>query len=136
MGVFRAPTVGKFHVRWGRGSAQRLGRVLVYPLWGNMHLVNYVGDVLELRDPWRSFGKSSYSPFAGTSTLPTSAEKLQGDLLFLGDLIALRPMDVFPKIPLLVPVRSKNPEEVRGALCDARIGVFAQPKCFRMDEGG
>ena len=57
---------------------------------------------------------------------------LQANLLSRGDLIGLRAMDVLSENPHLVPARSLNSKEVRGAFCSARIG---QPKCIRADEG-
>ena len=39
-------------------------------------------------------------------------ERVQMDLLFLDDLIALHIMDVFSKYSILTRVRSKNPQEV------------------------
>ena len=63
-------------------------------------------------------------------------EKPQEDLPFLDDFTALHVMDVVSKYSLLTPVRSKNPQKVRGAFCNTRIGVSAPPQCFQMDEGG
>ena len=57
---------------------------------------------------------------------------LQANSLSRGDLIGLRAMDILPENPHLIPARSLNSKEVRGAFCSARIG---QPKCFRADEG-
>ena len=39
-------------------------------------------------------------------------ERLQMDLLFLGDIIALRIIDVFSKYPILNQVRPNNPQEI------------------------
>ena len=63
-------------------------------------------------------------------------EKLQIDLLFLDDLVALHVMDMFSKYSLLIPVRSKNPQEVWGAFCNSWLSVFGQPKGIQLDEGG
>ena len=57
---------------------------------------------------------------------------LQASSLSRGDLIGLRAMDVLSEDPHLLPARSLNSKEVRGAFCSARIG---QPKCIRADDG-
>ena len=41
-----------------------------------------------------------------------------------------------PNIPLLIPVRSKNPQKVRDAFRASRIGVSGRPHEIQMDEGG
>ena len=63
-------------------------------------------------------------------------EKLQAGLSFLGDVVALRVMDVYSKYSLRIPVHTKNPQEVWGAFRSSRIGVFGPPMSARMDEGG
>ena len=56
------------------------------------------------------------------------SERLQTDLLFLGDINALHIMDVFPKYSILTRVRSKNPQEVWDAFLASWVGVFGAPK--------
>ena len=63
-------------------------------------------------------------------------EKLLADLLFLDDITALRAMDVFSTSAPSMPVRAKNPQEVWGAFCNSRIGIFGPPQCVQMDKGG
>ena len=101
-----------------------------------MQLANYLGDVLEQRDLRRSFDAAPRAPVRGTSTVSMFDEKLQADLLCLGDLIALRVMGVFSKYSLLIPARSKGPQEVRDSFYGAWIGVLGRPKCTQMYEGG
>ena len=48
----------------------------------------------------------------GASTVAMFNEKLQLDLLFLDDIIALRATAVFPENSLLITARPKNPQEV------------------------
>ena len=102
----------KLHVNWGHASAQQLRRVSADSEDGNPRLVNFVGDVREHCETCRASGKAPHVPLAGTSTASMLNEKAQADLLFLGDIIALREMDKFPKYSLLLPVQSKNPREV------------------------
>ena len=45
-------------------------------------------------------------------------------------------MDMFPKYSLLLPARSKNPQEVWGVLCGGWLGTLGPPKCPQMGEGG
>ena len=63
-------------------------------------------------------------------------ERLQMDLLFWDDIIALRNMDVFSKYSNLARARSKNPQEVWGAFLSSWVGVFGAPKSLHFDEGG
>ena len=128
--------VVKSHVNSGHASAQQLKRVLVDSGGGNMHMVKYVGAALGKRDACRPFGAAPHVPIAKSPTLPMFNGELQVDPLFLGDLIALRVIDVFSKYSHLIPVRSRNPEEVWSASYGPWITIFGQPKCIRMDEGG
>ena len=59
----------------------------------------------------------------GASTVSVFHRGLQVDLLFLDDIIPLHVMDVYPKFPLLVLVRSGNPQGVRDAFRSAWNGV-------------
>ena len=61
---------------------------------------------------------------------------LRLDLLFLGDIIALRVMDVFSKYSILARARSKNPQEVWDAFLSSWVGVFGAPKSLHLGEGG
>ena len=74
------------------------------------------------------------APIAGTATVHMFNEKMQVGLLFLGDIVALRVIDVFSKYSLLIPVISNSPKEVRGAPCAAWIGIVGQPQIIQTDE--
>ena len=63
-------------------------------------------------------------------------ERLQIDLFFLDDIIALRRMDVFSKNSLLSPVRCENTQEAWGAFSNLRFEIFRPPKSIQVDEGG
>ena len=52
-------------------------------------------------------------------------EKLKADLLFLDNIPALHVLGVFSEYSLLVPVRTKNPQEVRDTFRNSSIGVLA-----------
>ena len=93
----------KLHANWGHASATQLKRVLVDSDGGMSHLVNQVDQVLETCDVCRAFDKAPHIPIAGTTTVSAFNEKVQVDLLFLGDLIVAHAMDVFPKYSLLHP---------------------------------
>ena len=58
------------------------------------------------------------------------------DLLFLGDLIILHVLGVFPRYSLLAPGRSKNPAEVWDTFCASWVAVFGKPRIVQMDEEG
>ena len=83
----------------------------------------------------RASDRAPHGPTAGTPTVSTVYEKLQIDLLFLGDMVALRVMDVSSKFSFLTPVRSESLQKASGALSSLRIGIFRLPKSIRMDEG-
>ena len=84
-------------------------RVLVDSDGGVSHSVNDVDEVLENGDVCRASDKAPHVPLAGASAVSMFNEKVQVDLLFIEDLIALRAMDAFPKDSLFLPVQSKNP---------------------------
>ena len=92
-----------------------------------MHLVTRVDEVLAQCEIFQAFEKAPHDPAAGTPTVAVFNEKLQADLPLLGDVIALRGMDVFFKYSRLIPVRTKTPRKVWGALCSSRIGVIGPP---------
>ena len=75
------------------------------------YLVQHVGDVVAQCDVRKAFEKAPHIPISGTSSASTSNERLQMDLLFLGDIIALHSVGVFSKYSSLARVRSKNPQE-------------------------
>ena len=100
-----------------------------------MNVATTADEVLGQCKVRRAFDKAPHAPIAGTPTASVSNEKLQADLLFPGDLIALRAMDVFSKYSLLIPVRSEGPPEVWDFISDSRIGVSGQPQSIRTDEG-
>ena len=83
----------------------------------------------------QAFDKVPRDPAAGTSTVAMFNEKSQVDLLFLDDIIALRILDVFSKYSLLIPVRTKNPQEVWDASRRPRIWVFGHPVSIQLGEG-
>ena len=101
----------------------------------NMHRIACVAAILGQSEVRRTFDKALRAPVAGIPTVASPYEKLQADLLFLDDIISVRVMAVFPKYPLLVPSRTKNPREVWDAPCGSWIGVSGPPMCIQMDEG-
>ena len=80
-----------------------------------MHVLTCVGEVLERCEVCRACAKAPHVPVAGASTASMIKGKSQVDLPSLDDVVALHAMGVFPEYPLLVPGRSKNPQEDRGA---------------------
>ena len=99
----------KLHVTWGRAPANQPERVLADSESGNSHLVNFADGALEHCDACKAFEKAPHAPIAGTLRVSMFNEKVQVDLPFLGDLIALHAMDTFSRYSLLLPVQSKNP---------------------------
>ena len=61
---------------------------------GNAHLVNCVDEVPERCEVRRVFDEVPHVPIAGASTASMFSGKVQVDILFLGDIIALRTMDM------------------------------------------
>ena len=101
-----------------------------------MHSLIHVDEVLEQCELRRPSEKAPHVPVAGTPTASIPNEELQEDLLFLGGIPALHATDVFSRYSLLIPVRPKNPVEVRGAFCTSQIGVSGQPRSIQMDARG
>ena len=92
-----------------------------------MHLPTCVDEALARCEVCQAFERAPRAPAAGISTVATLNGKLQAGLLFLGDIVALHVMDVFSKYSPLIPVRTKNPQEVRDAFCGSWIGVSGPP---------
>ena len=126
----------KLHVNWGHASTQQMKRVLADSEGGNLHLVASANEELAQREVCQAFDRAPHVPAAGTSIVAMLSEKLLADLLFLGDIIALRLMDVFSKYSFLIPVRARNPQEVWAAIGSSRIGVFGPPTSIHIDGGG
>ena len=95
---------------------------------GGMRLANCADEVLEHCEVCRSFNKAPH--------VSMRSGKLQVDLPYSGDLIALRAMDVYRKHSPLIAARSRNPQEAWGASRSAWVGVFRRPMCVRGDQGG
>ena len=87
----------KVHVNWGRGSALQIKRVSADSARDNLHPLRRVDEVLEHRDVRAAFDRAPHVPIAGTPSVSAPNGKLQVDLLFLGDIVALRVMDVSSK---------------------------------------
>ena len=88
----------KLHVNLGRASDRQLKGVLVDSEGGNFHVLQDVDEVLGRCGVCRAFGRAPHLLIAGTSTVLMLNGKLQVALLFLGDIIALHAMEVFPSI--------------------------------------
>ena len=86
------------------------------------HLVNHVDAASETCDVCWAFDKAPHIPIAGTSTVSAFNEKIQVDLLFLDDLIAVHGVDVFSRYPPLRLVQSKNPKEAWDVFCAGWLG--------------
>ena len=128
--------ITKLHVNGGHASATQLIRVSVGSEGGNSHSANFADEVSENCDVCRALDKAPHVPNAGTSAVPMFNEKAQVDLPFLGDLVALRAMDMFSKYSLLLPVQPKNPREAWGVFCGGRLGASGPRMRIQMDEGG
>ena len=74
-----------------------------------MPLITCADELLARCEACQAFEKAPHVPAAGTSAAAMFNEKLQADLLFLGDIIALHIMDVYSKYSPLIPARAENP---------------------------
>ena len=90
---------------------------------------------LERCEVRRAAEKSPHVPIGGVSTVSMFTGELQVDLPLSDDIIALRVTDVYSEYTLSIPVRSKHPQEIRGAYCGGLRGVFGQPEGIQIDEG-
>ena len=81
------------NANWGHASAQQAKRVLVDSEGGNLHRPAHIDEVLERCEGCRA----PHAPFAGTSMVSMFNEKQRVDPLFLGEIVALHVIDVFPK---------------------------------------
>lgn len=97
---------------------------------------NYVDEALELRDLCRAFDKVARIPIAGAPAASAFFEELHAVLLFPYGAIASRAIDVFSKLPPVVPPSSCKSQRVRHTFHGLRIASFGGPKYVHMDEGG
>ena len=109
--------ITRLRVYWGHASATQLKRVSVDSEGGSSHYVTHDAEGLGNCDVRRAFDKAPHVPNAGTCAVSMFCEKVRVDLLFLGDLIVLHAMDMFSEYSLLLPVHSKNPQEVWDVSC-------------------
>ena len=84
----------------------------------------------------RAFEKAPRLPVAWTSSASLFTEKVKVDPLLFDDAIALHATDVYPKYPLLVRERPKNPSEAQDASAGSRTAVNARRRPNRMGSGG
>ena len=80
--------------------------------------------------------KAPNLPVAGTSLAPSFNAKVQADLLFLGNVIALHAMDLYSKYSLLPMVLPGHPLEVRYVSAASWILVFGELRTVQMDGRG
>ena len=128
--------IRRFHGNWAHASAQQLKRTTAEADWRANWLIPLAGDVVRECDICRAPDVAPAIPVVGTSPVSSFNERVQVDISFLGDLITLRVLDLFSRYPLLVPARSKNPDEVWGTFCFSWIAVFGEPRIVQSDEGG
>ena len=88
------------------------------------------GEVLRQCEVCRVLLKAPHLPIAGASSVSSSNDGFQVDLLFSGDAITLRLMDVSSAYSLLGLVRSENPLEVRDDSCSSWLAIFGKPDCI------
>ena len=85
-------------------------------------------DVAPLRDACRAFAKAPRIPISGTLSVSMPNGRLQMDLIFSDDIIALHIMDVFSKYSILARARSEYPQEAWDASLPSWRGSLAPPK--------
>ena len=109
--------VRRIHANWGHASSQQLKRTRALADGKADGLIALADDVVRECETFRAFDVAPAIPVAGTSSVSSFNEKVQVDLLFSGDLIALHVLDLFSRYSPLSPVRSKGPEEARDTFC-------------------
>ena len=88
--------ISKLRANWGHASARQLRRVMADSESGNSYLADYVDEVLKYCETCRALDTAPHETIAGASTASVFNEEAQVGLLFLGDIIALCAMDLFP----------------------------------------
>ena len=73
----------------------------------------YLDEASGQCDICKALDEAPHVPILGTFAAPAFDGKLQVGLPFFNDAIAPHAMGVFPKYSLLMPTRSKNPQEGR-----------------------
>ena len=124
------------HVNWGRASAQQIESVQADSEGGNLHPLQQVDEELGHCNVGRAFDRAPRVPITETSTVSMFTEKVQVDLLFLGDVVALRVFGVFSKYSLSLQRTPRIPKKY-GALprmCGLRF--FGRRSVPRWMQGG
>ena len=90
----------------------------------------------EVPRPLIASGEAPRLPIAGTSVASPRKNKLQADLLFSDDAIALRSMHVFSKFFFPTPARPGGPQEMWDVSYSSWVAISGWPKCIPIDGGG
>ena len=90
-----ATIIMKVRINWGHASATQIKRVLADAGGDTQSLIQHVDDVVSQRETCKAFEKEPRTPISGTSSVSMLNERLQMDLLFLDDIIALHFLNVF-----------------------------------------
>ena len=119
--------VRKFHLKWGRAPATQLkSRSVDVGDRSNVGL-SAVGEVASQCNVGVAPDPAPHVPTAGTSSVSASNKKVHVDLLFRGDAISVRAMEVNSLYSLLARVPSKDPLKVWGATAACWVAVFGKP---------
>ena len=102
----------------------------------NSHLVNYVDEVSGHCEVRLAFDKAPHVPIVGTSTASMLHEKVQVNVPFSDDVIALRAVDMYFENSLLLLAQSANPQEVRDSFRAEWLRIFGPPAGIQMGGGG
>ena len=111
-------------------------RILVDAGGVRQRLSDCTDEVAGQFDNCQAFDKAPHLPVAGAPAVFSFNEKAQVGLLYLGDIIAFRGMDMHSMYSLLVRVCSGNPLGVSGALSASRISVSGRPRSIQTSFGG
>ena len=125
--------VRKPHVNWGHASSQKLKRTMAEAEGRANGLIPFADDVVRECEACRAFGAAPAIPVARASSASAFNEKVQADLLLLGDITVLHVLDLFSRYSLLSPAGSKNPVEVRDTFCMSRVAILGEPRITQMD---
>ena len=99
----------ELHSSWGHASARQLKRVPGDAGCDNQGILGREGEVLKPHEVCRAFNTVPHSPAADTSSETSLNEKLQAELPYSDDAIALHAAGTYPKHALLAQMRPENP---------------------------
>ena len=128
--------VWRLHLNWRHAWGQQLRRISVHGVNVGKVVLGSVAAVVYRGEVHLAFDNAPHLPIVGMSLPSAFMERIQVDLLFPDDVIAVRAVDLCPDYSLSVRFPPKNPLEVLGALAASLIAAVVARRGIWIDSVG